>query len=166
MMTDVNRPRSSRLMALVAALVVFIAASNASAQNWFGVRSGYPLGVTLHYGIDNALANGFDLRVSGRVTAHGGSARFGIGVDAMRTVAFEGPFSVYLGAGPALEFGNGGAWLDIHALAGGEFRFVDFGLAPLGLFIEATLGGSFGLGSGATAQVPTFGAALGFNYHF
>ncbi len=162
----VTNLRSIRLVVLAAAFLVLTVASSASAQNWFGVRSGYPLGVTLHYGIDNALSNGFDLRVSGRITAHGGSARFGIGVDAMTTVAQEGPFSVYIGAGPAIEFGSGGAWLDIHALAGGEFRFVDFGLAPLGLFIEATLGGSFGLGSGATAQIPTFGAALGFNYHF
>lgn len=140
--------------------------ASASAQNWFGVRSGYPLGVTLHYGVGNALTNGFDLRVSGRVTASGGNARFGIGVDAMRTVAAEGPFAFYIGAGPAVEFGSGGAWLDVHALAGGEFRFVDLGLAPLGLFLEATLGGSFGLGSGATSKIPTFGAALGFNYHF
>jgi len=166
MMAGVTSFRSSRLISVVAALVLFAVASNASAQNWFGVRSGYPLGVTLHYGISNALSNGFDLRVSGRITAHGGAARFGLGVDALGTVAQEGPFTVYLGAGPAIEFGNGGAWLDIHALAGGEFRFVDLGLAPLGLFIEATLGGSFGLGSGATAQIPTFGAALGFNYHF
>lgn len=163
---DVRHPRSPRLVALVAALVLVTAASSASAQNWFGVRSGYPLGVTLHYGMGNALSNGFDLRVSGRITAHGGSARFGIGVDAMGTVAREGPFSLYIGAGPALEFGSGGAWLDVHALAGGEFRFVDLGLAPLGLFLEATLGGSFGLGSGAAAQIPTFGAALGVNYHF
>jgi len=156
----------SRPALILCAVLAFGLFANASAQNWFGVRSGYPLGVTLHYGIDNALSNGFDLRVSGRVTASGGAARFGIGVDAMTTVANEGPFSVYLGAGPALEFGNGGAWLDIHALAGGEFRFVDFGLDQLGLFLEATLGGSFGLGAGSTAQIPTFGAALGVNWHF
>lgn len=155
--------RSAMILGAVLAIGLF---ANASAQNWFGVRSGYPLGVTLHYGIDNALSNGFDLRVSGRVTASGGSARFGIGVDAMTTVAAEGPFSVYLGAGPALEFGNGGAWLDIHALGGGEFRFVDLGLPQLGLFLEATLGGSFGLGAGSAAQIPTFGAALGVNWHF
>lgn len=166
MMAGVTTKRFLRPFTLLAAVAILSLAANASAQNWFGVRSGYPLGVTLHYGMANALSNGFDLRVSGRITAHGGSARFGVGVDAMTTVAREGPFSVYIGAGPAIEFGSGGAWLDIHALAGGEFRFVDFGLAPLGLFIEATLGGSFGLGSGASAQIPTFGAALGVNYHF
>jgi len=30
----------------------------------------------------------------------------------------------------------------------------------------ALLAGSFGLGSGSPAQIPTFGAALGVNYHF
>lgn len=151
---------------MAACTAILLTIGSANAQSWFGVRSGYPLGVTLHYGMQNVLSNGFDLRVSGRVTAGGGSARFGVGVDAMTTVAREGPFSVYLGAGPAIEFGNGGAWLDVHALFGGEFRFSDLGLAPLGLFLEATLGGSFGLGNGAPAQVPTFGAALGVNYHF
>jgi len=161
-----NRHLLTRPASLLCALLALTALSSASAQNWFGLRSGYPLGVTLHYGVDDALSNGFDLRVSGRVTASGGSARFGIGVDAMTTVAAEGPFSVYLGAGPALEFGNGGAWLDIHALGGGEFRFGDLGIDQLGLFVEATLGGSFGLGAGSTAQIPTFGAALGVNWHF
>jgi len=151
---------------IAAAIVVLAVFSAANAQNWAGIRSGYPLGVTLHYGMKNALANGFDLRISGRITAQGGAARVGIGVDAMGNVAAEGPFSVYVGAGPAIEFGNGGAWLDLHALAGGEFRFVDFGLAPLGLFVEATLGGSIGLGAGSSAQIPTFGVAVGVNYHF
>lgn len=165
-MAGMNTARNRRLSSLVLIVALAAVVSSAHAQNWFGVRSGYPLGVTLHYGVANALANGFDLRVSGRVTAQGGSARIGVGVDAMGTVAAEGPFSVYIGAGPAVDFGSGGAWLDIHALAGAEFRFVDFGLAPLGLFVEATLGGSFGLGTGTAAQIPTFGAALGVNYHF
>lgn len=156
----------SRRLLAVSAVLILALLQTASAQNWAGIRSGYPLGVTLHYGMKNALANGFDLRISGRITAHGGSARVGIGVDAMGNVAVQGPFSVYIGAGPALEFGNGGAWLDLHALAGGEFRFSDFGLAPLGLFVEATLGGSIGLGSGSSAQIPTFGVAVGVNYHF
>lgn len=161
-----TRPSAPRLAASVVCILLLVTLGSANAQSWFGVRSGYPLGVTLHYGVQNVLSNGFDLRVSGRVTAGGGNARFGVGIDAMTTVAREGPFSAYLGAGPAIEFGAGGAWLDVHALFGGEFRFVDFGLAPLGLFLEATLGGSFGLGNGAPAQVPTFGAALGVNYHF
>lgn len=165
-MAGMNTVRSRRLPSIVIALALFAVFSSSHAQNWFGVRSGYPLGVTLHYGVANALANGFDLRVSGRITSQGGSTRIGVGVDAMGTVAAEGPFGVYIGAGPAIDFGSGGAWLDIHALAGAEFRFVDFGLAPLGLFVEGTLGGSFGLGTGAAAQIPTFGAALGVNYHF
>ncbi len=164
-MTDMSSSRTKRLLPIAFAIALFLVLSSANAQNWFGVRTGYPLGVTLHYGIANALSNGFDLRVSGRVVAHNGKARVGLGLDAITTVVAERPFNVYVGAGPAIEFGNGGAWLDIHALGGAEFRFVDLGLPDLGVFVEATLGGSIGLGSGAKAEVPTFGAALGFNYH-
>lgn len=165
-MTGMNPSSAKRLLPILLTVGLFLGLSSANAQNWFGVRTGYPLGVTLHYGIANALSNGFDLRISGRVAAHGGKARVGIGVDAITTVVTERPFSVYVGAGPALDFGSGGAWLDIHALGGAEFRFYDLGLPALGLFVEATLGGAIGLGSGAAAEVPTFGAALGFNYHF
>lgn len=165
-MSGMKRPLKQRTLAVVFALGLFVGLPYASADNWFGVRTGYPLGVTLHYGIENALSNGFDLRVSGRIVARGGSARVGIGIDAMTTVVRERPFSVYVGAGPAIAFGNGGAWLDLHALGGAEFRFYDLGLSPLGIFVEATLGGSIGLGQGSPAEVPTFGAALGFNYHF
>jgi hypothetical protein len=54
--------RHTRLALVLSALLLIGAAS---AQNWFGVRSGYPLGVTLHYGIANALSRGADLRISG-----------------------------------------------------------------------------------------------------
>lgn len=165
-MTDMKHSLRTRVLLalLTAALVSGI--SSASAQgNWFGVRTGYPLGVTIHYGIANALSNGFDLRISGHVVAHGGQARVGLGLDAMHTIAEKSPFSVYLGAGPAIEFGAGNAWLDLHALFGGEFRFVDLGLPQLGIFAEGTLGGAIGLSDGS-AEVPTFGAALGVNYHF
>ncbi len=154
-----------KLLAFVAVVVLMGSGAAAAQENWFGVRTGYPLGVTVHYGIANALSNGFDLRVSGRVVAHGSQARIGIGLDGMGTVASRSPFSAYVGAGPAIEFGSGGAWLDLHALFGGEFRFVDMGVPALGLFVEATLGGSIGLSSG-NAEVPTFGAAIGVNYHF
>src|SRR5690606_3578682 len=108
-----NRHLLTRPASLLCALLALTALSSASAQNWFGLRSGSTRVEPVHSDEDEALSNGFDLRVSGCATASGGSARFGIGVDAMTTVAAEGPFSVCLGAGPALEFGNGGAWLDI-----------------------------------------------------
>ena len=152
------------LTLIVAALVSGISSASAKG-NWFGVRTGYPLGVTIHYGIANALSNGFDLRVSGHVVAHNGQARIGIGLDTMHTIATAEPFSVYLGAGPAIEFGAGNAWLDLHGLLGSEFRFTDLGLPQLGIFVEGTLGGAIGLSDGS-AEVPTFGAALGVNYHF
>ena len=98
---------------LVVLLTVLLLAGAASAQNWFGVRSGYPLGVTVHCGVGNALANGADLRVSARVVVGpGGRATFGVGFDAL---------------------------VDVYA------------------------DGAIGL-SGGTARIPTFGAAVGFNW--
>lgn len=164
-MAGMIRPIRRRIVTVVLVVLAATGIANANAQNWFGVRSGYPLGVTVHYGIAGALGSGADLRVSGRVVAHGGAARVGLGLDAMTTVSSTPPFDVYVGAGPAIEFGDGGAWLDLHGLFGGEFRFTDLGAPQLGLFLEGTLGGSIGLSSGK-AEVPTFGAALGFNYHF
>jgi len=151
---------------LALALALLLAVGAASAQNWFGVRSGYPLGVTLHYGIGNALANGADLRVSARVVVgSGGSATFGVGVDALVNVFAEGPVTAYVGAGPSLEAGSGRVDLDVHGLVGGAFRFTDLGLAPLSVFVEANLGAAVSL-SGGTARIPTFGAAVGFNWAF
>lgn len=147
-------------------LTVLALAGAASAQNWFGVRSGYPLGVTVHYGIGNALANGADLRVSARVVVgSGGSAAFGVGLDALVDVFAEGPVSAYVGGGPSLEAGGGSVELDVHGLVGGAFRFTDVGLAPLSVFVEANLGAALSL-SGGSARIPTFGAAVGFNWDF
>lgn len=151
---------------LTVLLTVLLLAGAASAQNWFGVRSGYPLGVTLHYGIGNALANGADLRVSARVVVgSGGNAAFGVGLDALFDVFNEGPVSAYVGAGPSLEASGGSVELDVHGLLGGAFRFTDLGLAPLAVFVEANLGAAISL-SGGTARIPTFGAAVGFNWDF
>lgn len=151
---------------LIVLLAALLLASTASAQNWFGVRSGYPLGVTLHYGIGNALANGADLRVSARVVVgQGGRAAFGVGVDALVDVFAEGPFGAYVGGGPSLEAGGGRVDLGVHGLVGGSFRFTDLGLAPLSVFLEANLGAAIAL-SGGTSRIPTFGAAVGFNWDF
>lgn len=151
---------------LIALLALLLLASTASAQNWFGVRSGYPLGVTLHYGVGNALANGADLRVSARVVVgSGGNAAFGVGVDALVDVFADGPISAYVGGGPSLEAGGGHVDLDVHGLLGGAFRFTDLGLAPLSVFLEANLGAAISL-SGGSARIPTFGAAVGFNWDF
>lgn len=146
-------------------LIFLLLAGTAQAQNWFGIRSGYPLGVTVHYGIDNGLARGFDLRISGRVYARGGNVTAGIGVDALRDVTIEPPFSVYIGGGPAVEFGTGLFLLDVHGLVGAEFRFIDLGLPELGLFLEGSIGAALNLTSGG-ATIPDFGAAIGVNFRF
>lgn len=149
----------------VAALTLFLISTSAQAQgNWFGVRSGYPLGVTIHYGIENALSNGFDLRVGVNVSSRGNSVDFGLGVDGLNTVYVERPFEVYVGGGLAVDFGGGGALLDAHGLAGGEFRFTDVGLSPLGLFAELSLGAAIGIGR--SSLIPSFGGGLGINWHF
>ena len=128
-------------------LTLFLMLASAQAQgNWFGVRSGYPLGGTLHYGIENALSNGFDLRVGINLSSRGNSLDVGLGIDALNTVYIERPFEVYVGGGVAIDFGGGGTLLDAHGLAGGEFRFTDLGLSPLGLFAELSLGAAVGIG--------------------
>jgi hypothetical protein len=136
------------------------------AQNWFGVRTGYPLGVTLHYGVENGLSNGFDFRVSANLRARGNSVDFGVGIDGLNVVYTDprNPFVVYVGGGPALDFGGNSALIDIHGLVGGEFRLGDVGLRPLGIFAEISLGA--GIGINRNSQIPSFGGAVGFNWHF
>ena len=165
-MTVMTRPLRSRILTILTLAALVSGLSAASAQgNWFGVRSGYPLGVTLHYGVGNALSNGYDLRISGKLVVDNNGSRFGLGLDGMHTFAAAGPFSAYLGAGPSFEVGSGSSLLDLHALIGGEFRFSDFGLPQLGVFGEGTLGATIGL-SNVSSRFPTFGAALGVNWHF
>jgi hypothetical protein len=147
---------------LLVLLSVLVLGGAAQAQQWAGVRTGYPLGVTVHYG---TALQAFDLRISGRVVARGESVRFGVGVDALTTIVREGPVSAYIGAGPAFEVGSDDFLLDIHALVGGEFRFSEFQLDPLGVFVEGSLGGQINV-SGGEADVPSVGAALGVNWHF
>ena len=73
-----------RILLVLTALVLLGGA--AQAQQWAGVRTGYPLGVTLHYGTS---LDAFDLRISGRVVARGDSVRFGVafefGLEGRRT---------------------------------------------------------------------------------
>jgi hypothetical protein len=147
---------------LTALTLLALLGGAAQAQQWIGLRSGYPLGVTLHYG--TALET-FDLRVSGRLVAGGDRVRLGVGVDALRTVLRDGPVVGYIGAGPAIELGDDTLVLDVRALAGGEFRFSAFDLDALGVFLEGSLGARFGVTSG-TAEFPAVGAALGVNWRF
>jgi hypothetical protein len=154
-----------RIRLLALALVALTFAGSASAQDWFGVRSGFPLGVTLHYGVGNALGNGADLRISGRIVSSAGAVRFGVGADALLGVFADGPVDAYVGGGPSIEFGPGLAELGVQGLVGGQLRFVQVGLPQLGVFVEGSVGASLSL-SGGTARIPTFGAALGVNWFF
>lgn len=148
-----------QFLGLVFTLFLFTSAQ--AQENWFGVRTGYPLGITLHYGIENGLDNGFDLRISGTIRAYGNNVEVGIGLDGLNDIIQDGPFSIYLGGGPALDFGDGGGLLDLHGLVGAEFRLSGTGL---GLFVEGSLGASIGLGR--DSRIPSGGAAVGLNWHF
>jgi hypothetical protein len=151
-----------RYLFLVLAVVMFTVVQ--AQENWFGVRTGYPLGLTVHYGIENGLDNGFDVRISGNLRAYGNNVEVGIGLDGMNDIIQDGPLSIYIGAGPSLDFGGGGALLDLHGLVGGEFRLSAGGLGDLGIFAEGTLGA--GIGLGRDSRIPSGGAAVGFNWHF
>ncbi len=152
------------LLTTVLLTTALLLAGSAHAQQWAGVRSGYPLGVTVHYGTP---LDAFDLRVSGRVVADGGNVRVGVGLDALTAFAAEGPLTAYYGAGPALDIGGDDLVLDVHALLGGELRFSDVRLDRLGLFLEGTVGGRISLGGvSANTRLPAIGAALGVNWHF
>lgn len=149
---------------LIALALLALAGGAAQAQNWFGVRSGYPLGVTLHYGVPG---DAFDYRFSGRVVSVRGDTRVGFGVDALRTLGVDGDLRGYAGGGPAVEVGGGDAVLDVHALAGGAFRFRELGLDPLAVFAEISLGGQISLGGERdNTRVPTLGAAIGVDWYF
>ncbi len=152
-----------RTYGVALALALTLLAGTASAQDWIGVRSGYPLGVTLHYGLGNSLGDA-DLRVSGRLVADRAGVRVGIGVDALLNVFAEGPFDAYVGGGPSVEFGPGRADLGVQGLVGGQFRLAQVNLPQLGVFVEGSVGASLSL-SGGRARIPTFGAALGFNWY-
>lgn len=146
------------------ALLLVLVLGSAQAQNWVGLRTGYPLGVTVHYGIENMISPSTDGRISANLRVRGGDVDFGVGFDVLETVHVEPPFQVYLGGGPAVEFGGAGALFEVHGLAGGEFFLSDLDLEELSIFAEFSLGGAIGIGR--SSQIPTFGGAVGFNYYF
>lgn len=150
---------------LVAAILVFTLGTT-HAQTWVGLRSGYPLGVTLHVGSENAVAGLVDLRVSGRVETVNGNTRVGVGLDFLRGVSVMLPIELYVGGGPSILVGGGNAYLEVHGLVGAEYRFIDIDLTALGIFAELSLGAEIATGGGGSARLPAFGAALGFNWHF
>lgn len=152
-------------LALPLGLLLALFLGTANAQNWIGLRTGYPLGVTLHYGIADMFSPTTDGRVSANLRVRGSNVDFGVGFDVLETVHVEHPFHVYLGGGPAIDFGGGGVLFEVHGLAGGEFILADLDLEELGIFAEFSLGGAIGMGA-RSSTIPTFGGAVGFNYRF
>ncbi len=125
---------------------------------WAGLSTGFPFGVTLHFGIDDVFASNADVRFIGSI--FGDSV--GLGVDALYGFGLddEQTLDLYVGGGPLLEVGNRFA-LGVNAFVGLEYRLSAIGFAPGGIFLEA---GPF-VGFGDETFVD-FNARLGFNYHF
>ncbi len=132
---------------------------------WFGVSSGFPLGLNLHYGLNDIIVTNLDLRANGTFFAGSLSPLqtvLGLGLDGLYNL--DNPDSpnlaVYLGGGlgAVVLLGkiNGNFGLDVHGLAGAEYRFGGYGV-----FGEVNVGTGF-------ASTYALGAALriGFNYHF
>ncbi|MEX2535380.1 MAG: hypothetical protein WD273_07220 [Trueperaceae bacterium] len=136
-------------------------------QYWAGVSFGYPFGVNFHFGGEDMLSQGIDLR--GNITAGFGGV-FGVGADVLVDLPVDTgatPVDVYAGGGLSVAFGeiDNTPGMDtafgIGLMFGGEYRLVDAGLPEGGVFAE--VGPSINLGAGSPFGV---NAKLGFNYHF
>jgi hypothetical protein len=135
---------------------------------WGGVSLGVPFGVNFHFGVEDLLAEGVDLRTN---LSAGFAGLFGVGADVLFDLPIDTadtPIDVYAGGGLAVAFGN----IDrttpemetafgLGLMVGGEYRLIDAGLPEGGIFAE--LGPAIGFGAGPAVTV---NAKLGFNYHF
>ena len=149
-----------------------------SGNTWLGLSTGYPLGLTVHYGLGNGLGNGVDLRFNGQFYTgtlnNLSSLGFNLGADALFNIPVDAQnLNVYAGAGPKLGFevasgslttggSIGGFSLAAQALAGTEY----FVSPEIGVFGEFRLGFNYVTGVPGTTIgfLPTL--ALGANYHF
>lgn len=170
-----------RKLLVIAASVFLLTAGAAFAQedetaldvapdgdSWVGASTGYPLGLTAHYGLGDALGDGIDLRFNGKFYFLGvpGISTFSgtVGADALFNIPVDADdLSVYAGAGPSVGFttGNliGGLSLGAQGLAGAEYLVTE----EIGLFGEFRLGVGFVTGS---PIYPDLNFAFGANYHF
>ena len=133
---------------------------------WIGLSLGFPLGGSVHFGINDLLGNAIDTRFnasfSGSQVAIGANAVFDFAINTNL------PLEVYAAVGPTLVFGdnedvgdldNDGSGFGIAALAGAEYRFTNIGFQPGGAFFE--IGPFFGFDFDSRLA-----ARLGINYHF
>ena len=133
---------------------------------WFGVSTGFPLSMNMHYGLNDIITKDLDLRFNGTLIAGNFSPLqmiLGIGVDALYN--FENPddpqLGLYAGGGLGAVIYIGaltGAPLNIdaHGVIGAEYRFSEYGV-----FGEVNVGNAFATKFGLGAAL-----RLGFNYHF
>ncbi len=128
---------------------------------WAGVSLGYPFGANFHFGMEDLISQGIDLRATAAV---GFGGTFGIGADVLFDLPVDTgttPLDIYAGGGAHVGFGGEDSGFMIGILAGAEYRLVDAGLPEGGVFFE--FGPNIGFGDNDGVGVA---AKLGFNYHF
>ncbi len=178
-----------RKLLVIAASIFLLTTGAAFAQNddtaldvapdgdtWVGASTGYPFGLTAHYGLGDALGDGVDLRFNGQFAFAGGLTEstigFNVGADALFNIPVDAEdIKVYAGAGPSLGFALttynagvgggslGGFALGAQGLAGAEYLVTE----EIGLFGELRVGFRYVTGFNFTFA-PTL--SLGANYHF
>jgi hypothetical protein len=153
-------------MRIIFLLTAFLIGGAALAQTslqgyWAGISVGAPA-TSLHFGVEDILGDGVDLRGNLGFSYLYTSGVY-LGADALFDLDMNTgtvPLDTYLGAGAFASIG-GGFGLGIQGLFGGEYRLVEAGLPEGGVFLE--LGPDLYL-----APRPFFGftGRFGFNYHF
>jgi len=143
------------------------------ASSWFGVRTGYPLNISTHYGLENIMFTGINLRASASISQrqafmdyYSGNKSpnsFGIGLDGLLKVAESKPINIYLGAGATINFIDAKTISDLHLLAGLEFRPNVPILNQLGIFTEASA--AYGLVNISEKSFQQLSWTLGVNWH-
>ena len=137
---------------------------DAATSQWVGVSTGFPLGIVLHYGIEDLIGQNIDLRANldANFLGLGGSGvTISGGADALYHLPIDmdgAPFDVYAGGGINVGFqlgDDGGFSAGVRGIGGVEYLITN----NIGVFAEARVG--IGLN-------PIFrpALALGANYHF
>ena len=151
---------------------IVVSGSQTTSQTWFGLKTGYvnnvyPFGMSIHFGVDPVNISSPNFRISGNLRTRETGASFGIGIDAFGQLIDATPVNFYAGGGGAVQFENQSFLLDVHGLFGTEFRFIEYDLEELGLFLELSLGAALAIGSEIPQpNIPFAGLAFGFNFHF
>lgn len=131
---------------------------------WFGVSTGFPVGLVLHYGMADLIRPGIDLRANvSAFTFFGDYFYINAGADALYHLNLETendlPLDVYVGGGANVGLGlsslGSSFGVGIQALGGAEYMITD----QFGAFGELRVG---------VGIAPIFrpSLAIGVNYHF